>query len=301
MPIPDYQSCLLPLLQYGDDNREYRLKDAVQELADKFHLTHEEVNEFLPSGQQSVFINRLGWAGTYLKKAGLLFSPRRGYLKITSRGQDVLKQRPSVINNRFLMQFEEFRVFIDRPKSEDAPEEPTLDTSQTPHESLQIAYDRLRSGLVTEILQSLKAIDPNKFEKIVVDVLVKMGYGGNRKDAGQAIGRSGDGGIDGIIKEDHLGLGKIYIQAKRWDATIGRPEVQAFAGALQGQRSKKGILISTSDFTKMAHDYVKNLDSTIVLIDGATLANLMIDAGVGVATVESYEIKRIDSDYFNDI
>lgn len=303
MPIPDYQACMLPLLRFAGDGEEHQLKDAISSLAGEFSLTDDERNEFLPSGQQPVFTNRVGWARTYLKKAGLLSSTRRGYFKITDRGSQVLKGNPIEINQRYLERFPEFVEFksIRREKNEaNGGESPELALGQTPHEALESAYERLRSELASEILSSIRGCDPTLFERIVVELLVKMGYGGSRKDAGRAIGRSGDEGIDGIIKEDHLGLDNIYIQAKRWEATIGRPEIQKFAGALQGQRARKGIFITTSDFTKDALDFVSRIDSKIILIDGATLAKLMIDFGVGVNPVATYQVQKIDSDYFTD-
>lgn len=303
MPIPDYQSCMLPLLRFAGDREEHQLKNAIAALAIEFSLTDEERDEFLPSGQQPVFTNRVGWARTYLKKAGLLSSPRRGYFKITDRGTQVLGEKPSKINQKYLERFPEFVEFksIRREKPEEnGSDTPELALGQTPHEALESAYERLRSELASDILSSIRGCDPSLFEKIVVELLVKMGYGGSRKDAGRAIGRSGDEGIDGIIKEDHLGLDNIFIQAKRWEATIGRPEIQKFAGALQGQRALKGIFITTSDFTKDALDFVSRIDSKIILIDGATLAKLMIDFAVGVNPVATYQVQKIDSDYFTD-
>jgi restriction system protein len=305
MAIPDYQSCMLPLLLYSSDGQEHQLKDAAQKLAKDFNLTSEEVSEFLPSGQQPVFINRIGWARTYLKKAGLLLSPRRGYFQITSRGRTVVNENPSEVNVKYLERFPEFLEFRSTkkdglPEGTGPQQEIEQAPTQTPHEALETAYERLRSELADEILLTLRASEPAMFENIVVELLVKMGYGGSRKDAGKAIGRSGDEGIDGIIKEDHLGLDNIYIQAKRWEATVGRPEIQKFAGALQGQRARKGIFITTSDFSRDANEYVSRIDSKIVLIDGKTLARLMIDFGVGVTNVASYEVKKLDSDYFAD-
>lgn len=303
MAIPDYQSCMLPLLRYAADGQEHQLKEAVQKLAQEFKLTEEELNEFLPSGQQPVFINRMGWARTYLKKAGLLSSPRRGYFQITARGQTVLREAPRQINVKYLERFPEFLEFKSARKDSSEEEglaEAETAPGQTPHEALETAYERLRSELAAEILQTLKSSDPTLFENIVVELLVKMGYGGSRKDAGRAIGRTGDEGIDGIIKEDHLGLDNIYIQAKRWESTVGRPELQKFAGALQGQRARKGIFITTSEFSRDAYEYVSRIDSKIVLIDGKALSRLMIDFGVGVTTVASYDVKKIDSDYFSD-
>lgn len=303
MAIPDYQTCMLPLLRFAGDGKEHQLKEAAQQLAREFKLTDDELNEFLPSGQQPVFINRIGWARTYLKKAGLLNSSRRGFFHITPRGETVLKEAPPQVNVKYLERFPEFLEFRTKKETDDESATSTIvETApgQTPHEALENAYERLRSELAAEILQTLKVSDPSLFENIVVELLVKMGYGGSRKDAGKAIGRSGDEGIDGIIKEDHLGLDNIYIQAKRWDATVGRPEIQKFAGALQGQRARKGIFITTSEFSKDAQDYVSRIDAKIVLIDGKSLTRLMIDFGVGVTSVATYEVKKIDSDYFGE-
>lgn len=295
---------MLPLLRFAADGREHALKEAVSTLASEFQLTDVERNEYLPSGQQTVFQNRVGWARTYMKKAGLLASPRRGYFAITDRGQSVIRENPAAINVEFLERFPEFVQFKTlRHEKEEIPAVggttgPAGDAGKTPHEALEAAHERLRSELAAEILSTVKTAEPALLEEIVVDLLVKMGYGGSRKDAGQAIGRRGDEGIDGIIKEDRLGLDIIYIQAKRWDATIGRPEIQKFAGALDGQRARKGIFITTSDFSRDAEDYVSRIDKKIILIDGQTMARLMIDFGVGVTPVSTYEVKKLDSDYF---
>jgi restriction system protein len=301
MAIPDYQSIMLPLLKFAGDGEEHSLREAIEALADEFSLTDEERKELLPSGRQATFDNRVGWARTYMKKAGLLESTKRGYFQITERGLDVLKQNPPEINNAFLRQFPEFIEF-QTPKQRKVEEDTEQDISETrtPEEEIESAYQGVRQELATELLQTIKSCSPTFFERLVVDVLVKMGYGGTRKDAGQAVGRSGDGGIDGIIKEDRLGLDIVYIQAKRWDGPVGRPEIQKFAGALQGQRARKGIFITTSAFTQSAQDYVSRIDSKIVLIDGDTLAQLMIDYNIGVTTVTLYELKRMDSDYFEE-
>ncbi|MGQ9661752.1 MAG: restriction endonuclease [Kiritimatiellia bacterium] len=300
MAIPDYQSCMLPLLRFYGDGQDHAFREAVNALAREFKLTDAERREMLPSGQQGVFDNRVGWARTYLKKAGLIEAPRRGVNRITKRGLDVLKQNPDRIDVSFLDQFQEFKNF--RALRHAKPdEEAELDrNNKTPEESLEAAYQKLRSDLVADLLQRLKTCSPTFFERLVVNLIVKMGYGGTRKDAGQAIGRSGDGGIDGIIKEDKLGLDAIYIQAKRWENTVGRPEIQKFVGALTGQRAKKGLFITTSDFSSDAEDYVSRIDAKVVLIDGETLAQLMIDHNVGVSTVSTYEIKKVDSDYFSE-
>ncbi len=301
MAIPDYQSLMLPVLQLAGDQHEHSLQEAIESLAKRFNLSNGECKELLPSGRQAIFDNRVGWARTYLKKAGLLHSPKRSYFQITERGLGVLKQVPTMINVKFLRQFPEFVEFQGKNNKLDgnATLEVSEENLQSPGEEFELAYQRIRLALATELLQTIKTCSPMFFERLVVDLLVKMGYGGTRKDAGQAIGKSGDGGIDGIIKEDRLGLDIVYIQAKRWDETlIGRPEIQKFAGALQGQRAKKGIFITTSKFTQSAHDYASIIDSKIVLIDGETLAQLMIDYNVGVNVVATYELKRMDSDYF---
>jgi len=297
MAIPDYQSCMLPLLKYYGDGQGHTLREAVEALAKDFKLTDDERRERLPSGQE-IFDNRVGWARTYMKKAALIESPKRGVNKITPRGFEVLKQKPQKIDVNFLMQFKEFQEFraIRHPKvTEDSSVELN---DKTPEESLEIAYERIQSDLAAELIQRLKACTPSFFERLVVEVIVKMGYGGTRQDAGKAIGKSGDGGIDGIIKEDRLGLDAIYIQAKRWENVVGRPEIQKFVGALSGHHAKKGLFITTSYFSSDAADYVSRIDAKVVLIDGETLAQLMIEHNVGVSTVNAYEIKKVDSDYF---
>lgn len=300
MSIPDYQTIMLPLLKSCADNQEHSLREAVEILAQYFQLTPEELKELLPSGQQEVFLNRVGWARTYLKKAGLIESTKRGYFKITDRGKKVLEENLYHIDVKYLDKFGEFRAFrsIKKKKEEKPTNEQTSKT--TPEEALENAYENLRNNLSNELLTQIKSSPPSLFEKIVIELLVKMGYGGSRKDAGKAIGKSGDEGIDGIIKEDRLGLDIIYIQAKRWENTVGRPEIQKFAGALQGQRAKKGIFITTSNFSREAYDYASRIDSKIILIDGKNLADYMIDFNVGVTPISLYEVKRIDTDYFTD-
>ncbi len=295
---------MLPLLRLAQHGETHRFRSAVEKLGEEFGLSVEERRELLPSGKQPTFDNRVGWARTYMTKAGLLESPKRGLFRITTRGSEVLTQNPQAINVSFLEQFDEFVAFRAQrnPKSESGTT-PTVTPStddSTPEETLESAYQSLRSDLANEILDTVKGCSPTFFEDLVVDLIVKMGYGGSRKEAGQAIGRSGDEGIDGIIKEDRLGLDIIYIQAKRWGAVVGRPEIQKFAGALQGQRARKGIFITTSSFSREAMDYVQNIDTKIILIDGTTLADYMIDNNVGVSLEATYELKRIDSDYFSE-
>ena len=301
MAIPDFQTLMLPLLKVVADGREYRLRDAVELLADEFHLTDEERQQMLPSGRYPTFDNRIGWAKTYLKKSGLIDQPRRAYFQITERGREVLKSSPSLINMKFLEQFPEYIAFKEISEQVEAQQQifPSISAqNETPEELIENGARTIRKELAGEILQRVKGCPPAFFERLVVELLVKMGYGGTRQDAGRAIGRSGDEGIDGVIHEDRLGLDVIYLQAKRWEGVVGRPEIQKFVGALQGQRAKKGVFITTSDFTKEAVEYVRNIDNKVVLINGALLANLMIDHDVGVSLAATYEIKKIDSDYF---
>jgi restriction system protein len=305
MAIPDYQTVMLPLLRLAADGQDHRSRDAVEILAGEFDLTPEERTELLPSGKQAVFNNRVGWANTYLKAAGLLEAPRRGVLRITQRGRDLLKEGIARIDVSVLERYPEFVDFRGkrRPKSTESAEAQTIDassSSDTPEDALSNAYRSLRAELESELLEEIGRASPAFFEQLVVDLLVNMGYGGSRQDAGRAIGRSGDGGIDGIIDEDRLGLDVIYLQAKRWESTVGRPEIQKFAGALQKHRARKGVFITTSSFSREALEYAGVIDTRIILIDGARLAKLMVDHGVGVSTVGTYEIKRVDSDYFSE-
>jgi restriction system protein len=298
MAIPDYQSIMLPLLKLAGDGKEHSLRETIETLSDEFDLSDEERRELLPSGRQPTFDNRVGWARTYLKKAGLLESTRRGYFRIAERGRSVLEKQPSEIDTAYLRQYPEFVEFQTPKQKDTGTPRPEPDDSATPEEEIEAAYKTLRESLVAELLETVKSCSPAFFEQLVVDLLVKMGYGGTRKDAGQAIGKSGDGGIDGIIKEDRLGLDIVYIQAKKWENNVSRPEIQKFAGALQGQRARKGVFITTSGFSSAARDYVSRIDSNIVLIDGETMAQLMLDFNIGVTGVATYELKRVDSDYF---
>lgn len=305
MAIPDYQTLMLPVLKLAADGSEHKFSQAVEQLADEFELTTEERNELLPSGSQAVFNNRVGWARSYLKQAGLLASSKRGFFNITEKGKELLATNPPKVDISVLEQYPEFIEFKNRKKeksgSESQAEEQTeQESAQTPEDALASAYKKLRSALETEVITSVKEASPSFFERLVVDLLVKMGYGGNRQDAGKALGKSGDGGIDGIINEDRLGLDVIYIQAKRWEGSVGRPEIQKFAGALQGQRARKGVFITTSYFTKEAIEYAALIESKIILIDGEHLSNLMVEHNVGVSTVGQYEVKKLDSDYFDN-
>lgn len=302
MAIPDYQTIMLPLLQCLADGAKHSVRNCTSTLADSFKLTVDEQNELLPSGKQPIFTNRVGWAKTYLKKAGLVDSPERAVIEISPTGKKVLDNNPPHINIKFLEKFDDFKKFrVKRTSSLGITTATLPTTTATPEETLEAAYQTLRDDLSEEILTTVKQCSPAFFEKLVVDLVVSMGYGGSHREAGRAVGGSGDSGIDGIINEDRLGLDSIYLQAKRWDGSVSRPEIQKFAGALQGQRARKGIFITTSTFTKEAQDYVSRIDSKIVLIDGQRLANLMIDHKVGVTLEASYEVKRMDSDYFSEI
>ena len=305
MSIPDYQSIMLPLLKILADNKEHVLRDLVEDLSKEFSLSDEERKELLPSGQQPLFDNRVAWAKTYLKKARLIDQPKRAIITITPRGLDVLKDKPLAIDTKYLKRFPEFVDFRINKKDNNistAPDEQPDEhnSEKTPKEILDYAYQNIRKTLAQELLGLVMTLAPYRFERLVIELLVKMGYGGSIKDAGKAVGRTNDEGIDGIIKEDKLGLDVIYIQAKRWQGTVGRPEIQKFVGALAGQGAKKGIFITTSSFTKEAIEYTPRNETKIVLIDGEQLAQLMVDYNLGVSTVNIYEVKRIDTDYFGD-
>ena len=302
MAIPDYQTCMLPLLQLLRDGQERSFRDVEDELGLLFELSPKERSELLPSGQQSIFKNRLGWARTYLKKACLVEYTKRGVFKITPRGQQVLAANPSRIDAKFLEQWPEFIEFRDasKPTGESTQTTPLPIAQATPEEAIELAYLGLREQLAQELLSRILSCSPTFFEGLVVELLVKMGYGGSRTEAGKRIGQTGDGGIDGIIKEDRLGLDAIFIQAKRWKGSVGRPEIQKFIGALQGQRARKGVFITTSVYTSDAVDYVSRIDTKVVLIDGKQLAELMMDFDVGVSTSKSYLIRQVDTDYFEE-
>ena len=307
MAIPDFQSCMLPLLQFAGDGEEHSISEAYDALAEYFDLSDEDMNELLPSGKQQTYKNRIAWANSYFKQAGLLESSRRGHFCITQRGRDVLATKPDRIDIHLLNQFPEFVKFrTSKKRAEDSIPEPTLNIDEdvvpkTPEEIFQQSYETLRETLEAELLEQVKKVSPFQFEQLVVDLLVKMGYGGARRNAGNALKRSRDGGIDGTIKEDALGLDMIYLQAKRWENTVGRPEIQKFAGALQWEGALKGVFITTSHYSQDAIDYARGLQSSkIILIDGVQLSSLMVDYNLGVSTKESYEIKEIDYDYFTE-
>lgn len=300
--IPGFQKFMLPLLKFVSDKKEHSTNEALEYIALEFNLTEEQQNEWLPSGNQKVFSNRVFWAKSYLKMAGLIENTKRAHFKITERGLLTLNENPEEINIKYLKKFPDFLELLEgwKNSSPNNDKEEEIQTPQTPEELLENSYQDIRKSLAQEILSKIKLCSPFFFEKLVVELLVKMGYGGSRTDAGKAIGKSGDEGIDGIIKEDKLGLDIIYIQAKRWESVVGRPEIQKFVGALAGQEAKKGIFITTSRFTIDARDYIPRNETKIVLIDGEHLANLLIDNDLGVSKQVVYEIKKIDLDFFEE-
>lgn len=297
MAIPTYEQIMRPFLTMLQDRQTHSAREVIEKISEFFRLTDEEREAKLPSGQQTYIDNRTGWARTHLKKAGCIDYVSRGIYKITQRGLELLESNADKIDNNTLRQFKEFVEWFDAKPIK--PIDVVTPTGvKTPDESLADAYQAIRQNLASEIVETVKKCSPDFFENLVVDLLVKMGYGGTLEEAGQVIGRSGDGGIDGIINEDRLGLDVIYIQAKRWEGIVGRPEIQKFAGALQGRRAKKGVFITTSGYTTEAKEFVSLIDSKIVLIDGKELAELMIDYNVGVSVKDTFVVKRIDSDYF---
>lgn len=298
MSIPDFQSLMLPMLEAIGDGHDHSNAEVSKSLAQHFDMTDEELQELVPSGKQTVFTNRVGWAKAYLKKAGLLESPSRKLFHITEQGKCVLAKKPPKINIAFLNQFPSMDWHKKKP--EDGVETVIEVAEHTPEEVLESSYQDLRNALADDLLEQVKKCSPHFFERLVVELLVAMGYGGSLADAGQVIGKPGDEGIDGTIKEDKLGLDVLYIQAKRWASTVGRPEVQKFAGSMDGFKARKGVMLTTGIFSKEARDFVKHLDKKIVLIDGEQLAQLMIDYGIGVATARTYAVKKIDLDYFDE-
>jgi restriction system protein len=302
MAIPTYEEVMLPLLKILSNGGTHNYKEFEEKLKEEFNLTEEEVNLRRESGVK-IFYNRIGWAATYLKKAGLIESPKRGEFKITEEGNRLLAEGIKHLDYKYLMKYDSFKEFkLHKEVISPEEDERKLEDNMTPFERISNAYDEIKNSLIDELLQKLKEVDPYKFEEIVLDLLIKMGYGGSKDEAKEMTQKTGDEGIDGIINEDKLGLDKIYIQAKRWkDSPVRRPIIQSFAGALDGQGANKGIFITTSNFTNEAKEYAEKLSNKkIILIDGLKLAEYMIDFNVGVAVQEVYEIKRIDSDYFEE-
>ena len=305
MSIPDFQTLMRPLLELHGDKQEHLNRDLVNSLAEMFSITDEERREMLPSGRAKMFDNRVGWAKTYIANAGLIEAPRRGISVITEQGIALLSEHAGPINLRVLNNLNSSKTPREKRHTPNVDQGTPCEESdaypETPEEAFENAYLKIRADVEQKIIQKILANPPEFLERVIIDLIVKMGYGGNRKDAGEAIGRTGDEGIDGIIKEDPLGLDIIYLQAKRYEGTVGRPDIQKFAGALQGQRAKKGIFITTSSYSKEAKDFVSKIDTKIILIDGPMLARLMFDHSVGVSVNTVYEAKRIDTDYFDDL
>lgn len=301
MPIPDFQSVMRPVLLSITDGSPKLMAEVLEDVCGHFQLTEDERAQRLPSGKQTYIKNRVGWARTYMKKAGLLTSPGKGLIQITDRGRKAMEDCPERITVRYLKNYPEFLEFHTHTPSDQKTQPREADTNDTPDEQLQQAHTSLMDSLVDELLDTITAATPSFFEKLVVDLMLAMGYGGSREDAGQATRYTSDGGIDGIIKEDPLGLDVIYLQAKRYtEKVVGRPDVQGFAGALDMQRARKGVFITASKFSNDAREYVGLIEKKIVLIDGQELAKLMIQYNLGIGIKEVYEVKQIDSDYFNE-
>ncbi|QXI44063.1 restriction endonuclease [Pseudomonas wayambapalatensis] len=302
MPIPDFQTIMRPILAIVADRARLTLSDLREHVANEFNLTENERTERLPSGKQTIINNRVGWARTYLNKAGLLVIPAKGLVQITPRGLEALNNGPARITVSWLKQFPEFAAFhTTNPATNPilaAQPDPT--EQSTPDEQLSTAHQALMQSLADDLLAQVRAASPTFFEQLVVDLMISMGYGGSRKEAGSATQQTNDDGIDGIIKEDKLGLDVIYLQAKRWGNTVHRPEIDKFIGALTRKRARKGVFITTSDFSAGARDAALSLDIKVVLIDGAELAGLMVDYNLGCSVKQVYEVKHLDSDYFTE-
>lgn len=302
MAIPAYQDIFVPLLQIAADGQTHSISGLLDKLADHFQLTQEEKDELLPSGKQATFHNRLAWAKTYLSKAGVLEAQGRGKFRITDRGRELHARGLTQITAQTLRQYEEFRQFTraSTDSQSDLTEVAIDQGVKTPEEILASAYQNMRSQLADTLIQTVLSCSPAFFENLVLDLLLAMGYGGSRREAATAVGRSSDGGIDGIINEDRLGLDAIYVQAKRWQGGVGSPVVRDFVGSLVGHAANKGVLITTSHFTYEARQYAAKVPQKVVMIDGPKLAELMIDFGIGVQVEETYVHKRIDESYFSD-
>lgn len=301
MAIPDYQTLMRPLLQACADGAVHRVRAIIDSLAAEFELSAEERSQLLPSGTDTTFGNRVGWARTYLKKAGMLEQPSRGVVRITERGRNALNSNVPV-NNSYLQRFAEFNAWQRKDSEPDKVQTDPTALSNTPEETLQEAFDELRASLINEVHEALLHTSPAFFERAVIDLLRAMGYGGAVEDAGTLLGGPGDGGVDGAIKEDKLGLDTVYVQAKKWAAerTVGDAEIRNFIGALQLHRARKGVFFTTSDFSKTARASAARSESRVVLIDGRELATLMVEHNVGVNVTSTLQLKKLDSDYFED-
>ncbi len=305
MAIPDFQSLMLPLLRLTADGAEHSLSASIEALAVEFKLSDADRAQLNPAGRARTFYNRVAWASSYLRAAQILESTGRGRFKITERGKSVLAKPPARIDIPFLMQYPDYKARAsggDSGKSAGGAEPVVGAADQTPEEAFEANFQTIRSSVEQELISRIKSAKPDFLERLVVQLLVAMGYGGSQEDAGKAIGQTGDGGIDGVIKEDRLGLDTIYLQAKRWEGTVGRPLVQAFVGSLAGQHSRRGVMITTSDFSGDARKYVEGIEQQVILVNGKELARLMVEFGIGVTPVGSpYVLKRVDLDYFDEV
>jgi restriction system protein len=301
--IPDFQTVMLPLVESLADGRERIMRDLTDELAGRFGLTEQDRIEVLPSGQQTIFSNRVGWAKTHLKYAGLLENPIKGRVRISDVGRIVLAEKPQAINVKFLKRFPTYCEFIGKSASKDGSEGTGTavgEGKQTPLELIDAAYQTLALATAEEVLSRLKTCSPSFFEGVVVKLLMAMGYGGVAGH-GAVTGKAGDGGIDGVIRQDKLGLDVVCIQAKRWEGPVGRPVVQGFVGSMDYIRARKGVIMTTSIFTKDAVDFVDRIEGKkVVLIGGAQLATLMIEHHLGVTTTKTYELKEVSNDFFDE-
>lgn len=304
MPIPDYQALLLPALQSCDDGQEHRPREVVRQFAKSLNLTTEEEAKLLPSGTQTVLANRTNWALYYLFRAGLLRRPSRGRYLISEEGRRLLARQPGALSANDLKQYPSFQEFCTSNATGNKSPASTEDTESvddsTPLERIESASLELNSALADELLQLMGEMDPFRFEQLVIDLLFSMGYGGSREEAATVTQRTNDGGIDGVINEDRLGLNVIYVQAKRWKDNVGRTEIQNFIGALAGKKAGKGIFITTSDFRRNAYEFAESISQKVILINGKRLATLMIEHNVGVSAKQVYRIKDVDRDYFED-
>lgn len=305
MTIPDYQTLMRPLLSLVHERGEIALRDARAELAKRLALTDEELSQRIPSGYTTVWMSRVHWSKTYLSKAGAIDSPRRGVIRSNARTEELLAL-DTPIGKGTLFRYAEFRAWLSKAADEDGTQETdaasvigALETETPPLEALEAAHRQLRQETTDDLLERVQVMDPTAFEKLVLQLLRRLGYGGPFGSA-EHLGKTGDGGVDGLIKEDRLGLDRVYLQAKRWTNNVGAPEIQAFVGSLVGHQADRGVFITTSGFSTPAHEYVSNIAHRVVLIDGARLAELMWDTGLGLSTVQTYEVKAIDSDFFDN-
>ena len=300
MAIPSYEKFLLPVLKLLSDDKVRTKQEIVRTMGKQFQLSEDELAETLPSQTQLTYVNRIGWAITYLKKAELIVSPSRANFKITDEGKKLVENNVSDLTAKDLKQYEPFLKFIKTSHKQNDTDH-TIQEETTPLENMINNFELLKKEVCDEILQKILEQSSDFFEQLVVDLVVAMGYGGSIEDAGKATKRTGDEGIDGIIKQDRLGLDNIYLQAKRWqrDNVVSRPEIQKFVGALAGQGARKGIFITTSRFSKDALEYKPRNDTSVILIDGQKLVELMYEYNIGVTTEMKFEIKRLDSDYFD--